>query len=64
MELELKSPFLKTKFGVRAVRCMTFFLLGGDEVIEWYSRNLAQPKVTILHLDGGFSSYKRTQKFS
>ena len=40
MELELKSPFLKTKFGVRAVRCMTFFLLGGDEVIEWYSRNL------------------------
>ena len=38
--LELKSPFLKMKFGVRAVRCMTFFLLGGDEVIEWCSRNL------------------------
>ena len=55
--LELKSLFLKMKFGVRAIRCMTFFLLSGDEVIEWCSRNLVFKLPSSTSVGGWLSSF-------
>ena len=57
-----REEFLKAKFGVRAAGCVTFFWLVGGEVTGWYSRNLVLSLVTILHLGGGLSSYRRTQR--
>ena len=47
-----------------AAGCVTFFWLVGGEITGLVlQESCAQPEVTILHLGGGLSSCRRTQRY-
>ena len=47
---------------MRAAGCVNFFWLVGCEIMVVFQESCAQREVTILHLDGGLSSFRRTQE--